>query len=144
VVPALGTVPVQEMRVKHVAFLAEKRKARYGAKHMPYSKNALRLMKAALSSLLTDAVEDQSGPGRDGSQKTESREGERPRRARHYPTATRRLPDSGAFARRTWFAANRVRVMWELRVKTGLRPEEPYALHVGDVDLDAGSLRIER
>lgn len=40
------------------AFLAEKRKARYGlGEGKPYSRTALRLMKAALSSVLTDAVE---------------------------------------------------------------------------------------
>jgi integrase len=35
-------------------------------------------------------------------------------------------------------------VLWELRVKTGLRPEEAYGLHVGDIDLSANKIRIER
>ena len=38
----------------------------------------------------------------------------------------------------------RLRMMWELRAKTGLRPEEAYALHVGDVDLGSHTLRVER
>ena len=59
VVPALGHLPVREITVSHVAhFLAGKRKARYGkGEGKPYSRTALRLMKAALSSVLTDAVE---------------------------------------------------------------------------------------
>ena len=35
-------------------------------------------------------------------------------------------------------------MLWELRVKTGLRPEEAYGLHVGDIDLSANKIRIER
>jgi integrase len=35
-------------------------------------------------------------------------------------------------------------VLWELRVKTGLRSEEAYGLHVGDIDLSANKIRIER
>jgi integrase len=35
-------------------------------------------------------------------------------------------------------------VLWELRVNTGLRPEEAYGLHVGDIDLSANKIRIER
>ena len=38
----------------------------------------------------------------------------------------------------------RLRMMWELRAKTGLRPEEAYGLHVGDVDLGSHTLRVER
>jgi integrase len=35
-------------------------------------------------------------------------------------------------------------VLWELRVNTGLRQEEAYGLHVGDIDLNANKIRIER
>jgi integrase len=34
--------------------------------------------------------------------------------------------------------------MWTLRVKTGLRPEEAYGMHVGNFDLGAKTIRIER
>ena len=37
-----------------------------------------------------------------------------------------------------------LRIMWALRVKTGLRPEEAYGMHVGDIDLGANKIRIER
>ncbi len=37
-----------------------------------------------------------------------------------------------------------LRVMWTLRVKTGLRPEEAYGLHVGDIDLRGRMICIER
>lgn len=59
VVPILGHLKVREITVSHVArFLADKRKARYGSgEGKPYSRTAIRLMKAALSSVLTDAVE---------------------------------------------------------------------------------------
>jgi hypothetical protein len=59
VLPALGHLKVREITVSHVAhFLADKRKARYGkGEGTPYSRTALRLMKAALSTVLTDAVE---------------------------------------------------------------------------------------
>lgn len=35
-------------------------------------------------------------------------------------------------------------MLWELREKTELRPEEAYGLHVGDIDLSANKIRIER
>src|SRR6185503_2843209 len=59
VLPSLGHIKVRDLKVSHIArFLAEKRKARYGAgEGKPYSRTALRLMKASLSSVLTDAVE---------------------------------------------------------------------------------------
>src|SRR5512146_2626164 len=50
VIPVLGHLKVCEVTVSHVArFLADKRKARYGkGEGKPYSRTALRLMKAAL------------------------------------------------------------------------------------------------
>ena len=35
-------------------------------------------------------------------------------------------------------------MMWALRLKTGLRPEETYGLHIGDVDVKSKIVRIER
>jgi integrase len=37
-----------------------------------------------------------------------------------------------------------LRIMWALRAKTGLRPEEAYGMHVGDIDLGVNKIRIER
>ncbi|MEO7860691.1 MAG: tyrosine-type recombinase/integrase [Nitrospirales bacterium] len=37
-----------------------------------------------------------------------------------------------------------LRIMWALRVKTGMRPEEARGMHVGDIDLSANTIRIER
>ena len=152
VVPALGHIKVREISVSHVAhFLANKRKARYGkGVGKPYSRTALRLMKAALSSVLTDAVE------LDGLLKTNpalaitSRK-KRNRAGTNRPdviamTATQRNAFlSQAFLReQQGLVPYRVRVMWELRAKTGLRPEEAYGLHVGDIDLSGCTIRVER
>jgi len=38
----------------------------------------------------------------------------------------------------------RVRVMWELRAKTGIRPEEAYALDTGHLDLRSRTVRIKQ
>lgn len=152
VVPALGHLPVREITVSHIAqFLADRRKARYGkGDGKPYSRTALRLMKAALSSVLTDAVE------LDGLLKSNPSLAITSRKKRNRAGTDR--PDVKAMTakQRDAFLSHallreqegrlphRLRVMWELRVKTGLRPEEAYALHLGDVDLMGKTLRVER
>jgi integrase len=152
VVPVLGRLKVREVAVSHVArFLADKRKARYGAgEGKPYSRTALRLMKAALSSLLTDAVE------LDGLLKTNPALAITSRKKRSRAGISRPEVNPMTAKQRDAFLAQailreqrdllpyRLRVMWELRVKTGLRPEEAYALHTGDVDLSTQTLRVER
>jgi len=37
-----------------------------------------------------------------------------------------------------------MRVMWELRAKSGVRPEEAYGLHLKDLDLESRTMRVER
>jgi|GEM_PF-1138899 len=152
VIPALGHLKVREVTVSQVArFLAEKRKARYGTgEGKPYSRTALRLMKAALSSVLTDAVE------LDGLLKSNPALAINSRKKRNRIGTSRPEVNAMTIMQRDAFLAHaivreqqhllpyRVRIMWEVRVKTGLRPEEAYGLHVGDVDLRSKTLRVER
>ncbi|MEP6959012.1 MAG: tyrosine-type recombinase/integrase, partial [Nitrospirota bacterium] len=153
VVPNLGAVKVCKMTVWHVSkFLAAKRKARYGAKNglegKLYSKTALRLMKAALSSLLTDAVEV------DGFLKTNPALAVTSRKKRNRSKTSDPEVRAMPWAQRDAFLSHalireqpgllpfRLRVMWEVRARTGLRPEEAYALHTGDIDLQSKLLRV--
>jgi integrase len=155
VIPALGHLKIRDIRVSHVAqFLAEKRKARYGAGEgnpgKPYSQTALRLMKAALSTVLTDAVE------LDGLLKNNPALAITSRKKRNRTGQSRPDVNAMTLKQRDAFLAHalvrqqegllpyRVRIMWELRIKTGIRPEEAYGLHIGDVDLGSKTLRVER
>jgi hypothetical protein len=137
VVPALGHLKVRDITLSHIAhFLADKRKARYGkGEGKPYSRTALRLMKAALSSVLTDAVE------LDGLLKTNPTFAIASRKKRNRAGGSRPEVNPMTAKQRDAFLSHvRLRVeqgvlphflqvMWELRAKTGLRPEEAYGLH---------------
>ena len=152
VLPILGHVKVRELSVAPIArFLADKRKARYGpGEGKPYSRTALRLMKAALSSVLTDAVE------LDGLLKSNPALAITSRKKRNRTGTSRPEVNAMTAKQRDAFLAHahvreqqallpyRLRMMWELRAKTGLRPEEAYGLHFGDVDLGSNTLRVER
>ena len=155
IIPALGKLLVRQIGVSHISrFLTEKRKARFGVKPghegKPYSRTAIRLMKAALSSLLTDAV-DPDGLLTENPALSINR-----RKKRHRSTAGEEDVNAMTTKQRDTFLVHalireqggllphQIRVMWELRVKTGLRPEEAYALHIGDVNLEAKTIRIER
>ena len=152
VVPALGHVKVREIAISHVAhFLADKRKARYGkGEGKPYSRTALRLMKAALSSVLTDAVE------LDGLLTTNPALAITSRKKRNRVGTSRPDVNPMTTKQRDAFLAHALvreqqgllpyslRIMWALRVKTGVRPEEAYGMQVGDIDLGAKTIRIER
>jgi len=152
VVPVLGAIKVCELSVSHVArFLADKRKARHGiGEGKPYSRTSIRLMKAALSSVLTDAVELdgllKSNPALAiTSRKKRNRMGTS--RPDVNPMTAKQLSAFLAHATlRTEQALlpSRFLMMWSLRASTGLRPEEAYGLHVGDVDLGLKVLRVER
>ena len=152
VLPALGSVKVRDLTVSHVArFLAAKRKARYGpGEGKPYSRTALRLMKAALSSILTDAVE------LDGLLKSNPCLAVSSRKKRNRAGSSRPEVNAMTAKQRDAFLSHArlrveqgvlphfLQVMWELRVKTGLRPEEAYGLHLGDIDLGSRTIRVER
>jgi len=100
-------------------------------------------MRAALSSVLAEAVEDgliATNPclyrgGRRGKAGTVSKAERRKIRPMSLKERDRFL----AVARKTSLAA-----LFELLIKTGLRPSEAYALRIDDLDFRASTLRVER
>jgi len=100
-------------------------------------------MKAALSSVLTDAVE------LDGLLKSNPALAITSRKKRNRTGTSRPEVNAMTVKQLDAFLSHallreqqqllpyRLRIMWELRAKTGLRPEEAYALHIGDLDLGA-------
>ena len=123
---------VPEITVSHVArFLAEKRKARYGfGEGKPHSQTPLRLIKATLSTVLTDALE------LDGLLKCNPALAVTSRKKRNRAGMSRPEVNAMTVKQRDAFLSqallrehqgllsHRLRIMWELRAKTGLRPEE--------------------
>ena len=153
ILPILGHLKVLALSPSDVAeFMNVKRKARYGpGEGRPYSGTALRLMKAVLSTVLTDAVELEKHflPSNPALAVTSRKKRNRVGQSRPEVNAmTMRQRDAFLAHARVREQQGRlpyaIRVMWELRVKTGMRPEEAYALQVGDIDLRSQTLRIER
>jgi integrase len=140
VLPTLGRVKIRELRRRHV-------KALLAGKHgQGYAKDTVRLMRAALSSLLTDAVDDEiitANPALSlGRKKGKSAHrvsaAERRQRIRPMTWAQRdallsAAAGDGAHA-----------VLFHLLAKGGLRPGEAFALQPGDVDLERRVVRVER
>jgi integrase len=107
-------------------------------------------MKAALSSVLTDAVE------LDGLLKTNPALAITSRKKRNRAGTNRPDVNPMTTKQRDAFLAHALvreqqgllsyslRIMWTLRVMTGIRPEEAYGMHSADIDLSAKKIRIER
>ena len=150
ILPILGAYQVRSLTVSAIGeCFAQKRQTvhRYGT---GYSKDSLRLMKAALSSLLTDAVEVdgllKSNPAlalNNRKKRNRSRQGKAEVRAMdrmqrdRFLDALVRLERAGRVPYPLW-------VLLMLRVLTGLRPEEGYGLQTGDIDFETKRLRVER
>jgi integrase len=140
VVPALGSLRLRDLQRMHVkAFLAEKRR-------QGYAKNTVRLMKAALSAMLSDAVDDGLLPANAALQL-----GRRKANRADKLTAAERVQKVRpmTWEQRTAFldAAERDRrygALFAVLAKAGLRPGEAFALKPGDVDVLTRSLRVER
>jgi len=140
--PAVGKVKVRELRRKAVrALLNEKCKA-------GYSKNTVRLIRAALSTVLSEAVEDEiitSNPILGMFRK--QRHGEQTATPDVNPMAWEQLR---AFERAIDTMIEdgvlhvRYAMLFTLMVKTGLRPGEALALKPGDVDVHRRKLKVER
>ena len=113
-----------------------------------YAKNTVRLMRAAISSLLTDAVEEgiiAINPALQIANRKRKRS-DRPTRTeqqqRIRPLDRQQLQTFLATAEE---AEPKFAAFFCLLAKTGLRPGEARGLHfVGDVDLDKRTLRVER
>ena len=108
-----------------------------GANQSLHQRTTLQLMKAALSSVLTDAVE------LDGLLKSNPALAITSRKKRNRVGTSRPDVNPMTTKQRDAFLAHALvreqqgllpyslRIMWTLRVKTGLRPEEAYGMHVG-------------
>jgi integrase len=139
VLPALGHLKVRELHRGHIkVFLAEKR-------GKGYAKNTVRLMRAALSAMLSDAVDDgiiMANPAfglgrRKASRADRLTPAERIQKVRPMSWEQR---DALLAALKN----PRYSTLFELLAKAGLRPGEAFALQPGDIDWGNRTLRVER
>ena len=140
VLPALGHFKVRGIHRGHIkAFLAQKR-------GQGYAKNTVRLMRAALSAMLSDAVDDgiiMANPAfQVGRHKTNRADkltsAERVQKVRPM-TWEQRDAFLAAGAPETRYAT-----LFVVLAKAGLRPGEAFALKPGDIDWGERTLRVER
>ncbi|HJR05100.1 MAG TPA: site-specific integrase, partial [Methylomirabilota bacterium] len=132
----LGHLPLGSIERSHVTELLR-------AKRATYSRNSVRLIRAPLSSLLSDAADEGLIPVNPALGGRRSQRG-------HHLTPTDRLQrirpmsleQRDAFLRAA--EGDPWAPLFELLAKTGARPGEAFALQVGDLDLEAGIARIER
>jgi len=148
----LGHLKVRDVRRRHVkALLAGLRAATYvrgkakDAQARPYSPHTIRLVRAALSALLSEAVDEEvldvnpclGGPrrGRRAGKLTKAE------RAAHI-----RPLSLTEFARLVAAAgsAQPYGALFETMGKAGLRPGEAYALREDDLDVETRTLMVER
>jgi integrase len=140
VLPALGHLKIREIQRGHIkAFLAHKR-------GRGYAKNSVRLMRAALSVMLSDAVDDgiivanqalQLGR-RKASRADKLTSAERLQNVRPM-TWEQRDAFLGAAASERPYSA-----LFVFLVKAGLRPSEAFALKPDDIDWRTRTVRVER
>jgi integrase len=140
VLPALGHLKLRLIHRAHIkAFLAEKRR-------QGHSKNSVRLMKAPLSALLSEAVDDGLIPvnpalqlgRRLGGRANKLTQSERVQRIRPMTWEQRQAFLDAAAAERRHFA------LFATLVYAGLRPGEGFALRPGDLDFPQRLIRVER
>lgn len=143
VIPAFGALRLDEITTKMVKkFLREKARTVINKKTgKKYSRNAVRLMKAAFSVVLSEAVEDGYIPTNPaivkGGRKRKAgsvKQSERDKAIRPMDVDQRSLFRTAS--RDLWHG-----VLFETLVKAGLRPGEAYALLIDD-DLDFRSNTI--
>jgi len=145
--PTLGSYRLRDLRPKHVRnLLHAKRTEHYGSddKRRSYSKNTIRLIKAALSSVLTDAIEDEYltvNPAYNTGRK--KRRAEKITDAERLAKIRPLKPDELAMLLRTT-TADRFHALWALKGKGGVRPGEAAATRIDDIDFGRGVIRVER
>ncbi len=137
VLPVLGAVRVRDLPRRDVrALLQAKRAARY-------SQNTVRLIRAALSSVLSDAEADdliEMNPAlRVGPKRGKRDAGQAPKADIRPMTWVQR----DAF-RAVTRAVPRYGALFEVMLLAGLRPGEALALQPGDLDFQAETIRVER
>jgi integrase len=139
ILPTLGRLRLRDLRRRHIKQLLNAKRA------AGYAANGVRLIKATLSSLLTDAVDDEIIDTNPGLQV-----GRKKRRAGTVTAADRTQKIKPmSWEQRTRFleAAQQERrffVVFQVLAKAGLRPGEAFALQLGDVDFQAQTLQVER
>ena len=153
ILPVLGHMKVREIRrvdiVKLLRTISQTRHGQ-GVTKKRYTKNSLRIIKATLSSLLTDALDEgiiQSNPALQLNQR---------KKRQQLSQGREKDPNPMSWSQRDQFLRGamelervgrlpyRHRILWTLRAKTGIRPEEAYGLQIGDIDFIKRSVRIER
>ena len=148
ILPHLGHYKIRDLHLGHVkAFLQEKGRA-------DYQKNTVRLMKATLSALLTEAVEDmiiQTNPvlqlGRSRGKKRPGQLTQADQTQKIHPLSwedLRAFTVEATSMERAGLLPLKYPVLFALLIKTGLRPGEAYALQPGDLNLAGRTLRVER
>src|SRR5262249_44021345 len=125
--PTLGAYRLRDLRPKHVrTLLASKRSEHYGSvdKRRAYSKNTVRLIRAALSTVLTDAVDDEylvTNPAYNTGRKT--RRADRITEADRLATIRPLTRDEMAALLRVT-ATHPLHALWAILPKAGARPGE--------------------
>jgi integrase len=153
ILPKLGSLRIADLRRRHVKDLLTALRSTMNAHGRPFAKNTLRLIKAALSSVLTDAVDDEILFANPVMQLGRSKK----------RSATRMTADDVLSRIRpmTWAQAQtfeqalstlhrdhlldaRYSMLFFVMAKTGMRPGEALALQPGDLDLVKRTMRVER
>ncbi len=150
VLPMLGSLKVREIRRRHVkGLLMSKRAGRLPRKKgkaseqeakSGYARNTVRLIKAALLSVLTDAIDD-------GYLETTNPAYSAGRKRRTAPALVEVRPLSWEERDTLLTTAapdRRHHALLSVLAKTGLRPGEGMALKPGDLDFRNLSIRVER
>jgi len=140
VIPSMGHFRIREIRPSAVkALLRRKREAGLG-------KNSVRLIRAALSVVLSDAVDDgllESNPAISNGGRRK-RHGAMTQKDRLQNVRPMSWEQRERFLEEAHRQDSLHGTLFELMVKTGLRPGEALALKVDDLNLTERKLRVER
>ena len=145
VIPAFGAHRLDEITPKMIReFLREKEGAVNSKTGKRYARDTVRLMKASLSSVLSGAVEDEyieRNPVLDVQRGKRKRAGY----VSVQEQAKRIKPMNPEQRSRFLEACNdsNLGVLFTLRVMTGLRPSEPYALRLDSIDWRNEQITVE-
>ena len=153
ILPVLGPLRVCDLRRRHVKDLLAKLRSNTNAQGRPFSKNSLRLIKAALSTVLTDAVDDeiifanpvmQLGQGKKRSATRMTTDDVLSRLRPMTWLQVQTFEQTLSTLHRDNLLDARYAMLFVVLTKTGMRPGEALALHPGDLDLVNRTMRVER
>jgi len=139
--PALGHLRLKDISPRVVkAFLREKRG--HG-----YAKNTVRLMRAALSVVLSDAIEDgyiDTNPAISKGGRRKKHPGAMSKSDRIKSIRPMSYVERERFLAAAYDFDLMLGALFETMVKTGLRPGEALVLRVDDLDFSSRRVRVER